>query len=253
MSNLLKMMNTASVSESLRPLALLAAGKTGADIERLVREVRAQCRRRAIPLTWNVLEEVLRQDDASLSDEVRHRIAVHEIGHALSYEMTGLGQVVSVRLHASGGKTEILLNRDRLQFAGGIGGNLTCILGGHAAETVVFGETLVGSGGGSHSDLGQATLLALELETALGLGGDAPLVYRMPTNPSETLLYNSGLADRVQKRLENAERQAVELLEPYRELISALGHRLVQVQALEGEAIRAALAACGGACEEGPS
>ncbi len=140
MSNLLKMMNTASVSESLRPLALLSAGKTGADIERLVREVRAQCRRRAIPLTWNVLEEVLRQDDASLSDEVRHRIAVHEIGHALSYEMTGLGQVVSVRLHASGGKTEILLNRDRLQFAGGIGGNLTCILGGHAAETVVFGR-----------------------------------------------------------------------------------------------------------------
>ncbi len=150
----------------------------------------------------------LRRDDGAFSDEVRYRIAVHEIGHALALEMTGLGEVVSVRLHASGGTTETLLNRDRLQFAEGIGGNLTCVLGGRAAETVVFGETLVGSGGGSHSDLGQATLLALELETALGLGGDVPLVYRMPTNPGETLLYNSALAERVQKRLENAERHA---------------------------------------------
>lgn len=239
-------MDMANAAESLRPLALLAAGKTGADIERLVREERARCRRKSLPLTWDVLEEALRRDDGAFSDEVRHRIAVHEIGHALSYEMTGLGQVVSVRLHASGGKTEALLNRDKLQFAMGIGGNLTCILGARAAELIVFGEALVGSGGGSHSDLGQATLLALELETALGLGGDAPLVYRMPINPSETLLYNTALADRVQKRLADAERRAIELLEPYREVISALGHRLVKAQALEGEAIRAALAACEG-------
>jgi cell division protease FtsH len=245
-------MNMANAAESLRPLALLAAGKTGADIERLVREERAQCRRKSLPLTWDVLEEALRRDDGAFSVEVRHRIAVHEIGHALAFEMTGLGEVVSVRLHASGGKTETLLNRDRLQFAEGICDNLTCILGGRAAETVVFRETLVGSGGGSHSDLGQATLLALELETALGLGGDAPLVYRMPINPSETLLYNTALADRVQKRLADAERRAIELLEPYREVISALGHRLLKAQALEGEAIRAALAAYAGAGEKGP-
>ncbi len=80
-----------------------------------------------------------------------------------------------------------------------------------------------------------------------------PLVFRMPTNPGETLLYNSTLAERVQKRLENAERHALELLEPYRELISDLGHRLIRAQALEGEAIRTALAACAGAGEEGPS
>ncbi len=253
MNNSVTMMNKASVAETLRPLALLAAGKTGADIERLVRELRAQCRRRALPLTWDALEDALRQDDASLSDEVRHRIAVHEIGHALSYEMTGLGQVASVRLHASGGKTEVLLDRNKLQFAEGIGGNLTCILGARAAELIVFGEALVGSGGGAQSDLAQATRISLELETALGLGEDARLLYRMPTNPSETLLYNSGLAERVQKRLEDAERRAIELLEPYRELISALGHRLVKAQALEGEAIRAALAAFAGIGNESPS
>lgn len=246
-------MNMANAAESLRPLALLAAGKTGADIERLVREERARCRRKSLPLTWDILEVALRRDEGAFSDEVRHRIAVHEIGHALAYEMTGLGQVVSVRLHASGGKTEALLDRDKLQFAEGIGGNLTCILGARAAELIVFGEALVGSGGGAQSDLAQATLIALELETALGLGGDAPLVYRMPINPSETLLYNSGLAERVQKRLENAELQAVELLEPYRELISSLGHRLVRAQVLEGEAIRVALAAFAGIGNEGPS
>ncbi len=105
-------------SGSLRPLALLAAGRTGADIERMVREVRARCRRKALPVTWDALEDALRQDEATFSDEVRYRIAVHEIGHALAFELMGLGEVVSVRLHVSGGKTETLLDRDRLQSVG---------------------------------------------------------------------------------------------------------------------------------------
>ncbi len=78
-------------SGSLRPLALLAAGRTGADIERMVREVRARCRRKALPVTWDALEDALRQDEATFSDEVRYRIAVHEIGHALAFELMAWG------------------------------------------------------------------------------------------------------------------------------------------------------------------
>ncbi len=227
--------------QALRPLALLAAGLSGADIERLVREVRARCRRKAEPLTWDALEVALKRDGGAFSDDVRYRIAVHEIGHALCYELTGVGNVISVRLHGLGGKTETLLDRERLQFAEGMLGNLIAVFGGRAAEAVVIGEKMVGSGGDLQSDLALATKIAVELETAFGLGEDHPLIYRPPTSAADMLHYNVPLAERVQGRLDWAERQAVDLLQPHRHLLETLGHQLVASRVLEGETIKEAL------------
>lgn len=228
--------------EALRPLALLAAGLSGADIERLVREVRSRCRRRGVPLSWDVLEAALKLDGGAFSDDVRYRIAVHEIGHALCYELTGLGKVISVRLHGLGGKTETLLDRERLQFAEGMLDNLVAVLGGRAAEAVVFGEKMVGSGGEPQSDLAVATRIAVELETAFGLGEDHPLIYRPPTSAVDMLHYNAPLAERVQARLDYAEKRAVDLLQPHRHLLETLGRQLVEAHVLEGAVIRTALA-----------
>lgn len=228
--------------EALRPLALLAAGLSGADIERLVREARARCRRKREPITWDVLEAALKRDGGAFSDEVRYRIAVHEIGHALCYEMTGLGKVVSVRLHGLGGKTETLIDREQLQFEQGMLDNLAAVLGGRAAEAVVFDEKMVGSGGDAQSDLSVATGIAVELETAFGLGEQHPLIFRPPTSAADMLLYNTPLADRVQARLDYAEQRAVDLLQQHRHLLESLGRQLVEAHVLEGEVIRTALA-----------
>ena len=46
--------------DGLRPLALLALGRTGADIERLVREVRRKLRREGRAMVWGDLETALR-------------------------------------------------------------------------------------------------------------------------------------------------------------------------------------------------
>lgn len=232
---------TKTSGEVLRPLALLAAGLSGADIERLVREVRACCRRRAEPVTWDVLEAALKRDGGAFSDDVRYRIAVHEIGHALCYELTGVGNVISVRLHGLGGKTETLIDREKLQFAEGMLDSLVSVFGGRAAEEIVFGEKMVGSGGDLQSDLALATSIAVELETAFGLGEDHPLIYRPPTSAADMLHYNVPLAERVQGRLDRAERQAVDLLEPHRHLLETLGRQLVASRVLEGETIREAL------------
>ena len=233
--------NKATTADTLRPLALLATGMRGADIERLIREVRARCRRKGEPLTWDLLEAALCQDDDGLSDAIRHRIAVHEIGHAFCYELTGVGNVISVRLHGLGGKTETVLDREKLQFEEGMLDNLVAIFGGRAAEEIVFGEKMVGSGGEPQSDLSLATRIAVELETAFGLGADHPLIYRPPTSAPDMLHYNAALAERVNGRLEQVEQRAEEMLLPYRELIEALGRQLVAARVLEGETIRAAL------------
>jgi cell division protease FtsH len=231
----------AAAAESLRPLALLATGMSGADIERLIREVRARCRRKGETFTWDILEKALRQDDDRLSDAIRHRIAVHEIGHALASELTGVGKVVSVRIHGLSGKTGAQVDRELAQFPEGMDVNLICILAGRAAEAVVFGDKALGSGGGEGSDLALATRIAIDLETAFGIGEGHPLLYRPPSTTGDILHYNPLLAERVHGRLEQAEQRAEELLRPHRELIEALGRQLVESRVLEGATIRAAL------------
>lgn len=228
-------------AEALRPLALLATGMSGADIERLVREVRARCRRQGEPLTWDILENALRREDDGPSDAIRQRIAVHEIGHTLCYELSGVGRVNTVRLHGLSGQTETLIDRERLQFPEGLQDHLVAIMGGRAAEFVVFGGRMVGSGGETQSDLALATRIAVDLETAFGIGGDLPLLYRPPSTTGDMLHYNPALADRVYGRLKQAEQRAGELLRPHRDLIEALGRQLVASRVLEGATIRAAL------------
>ncbi len=234
-------MNEATAADTQRPLALLATGMSGADIERLVREVRGRCRRKGETFTWDILEKALRRNDDSLSDAIRHRIAVHEIGHALASELTGVGKVVSVRIHGLSGKTETRVDRELAQFPEGMDANLICILAGRAAEAVVFGDKALGSGGGEGSDLALATRIAIDLETAFGIGDDHPLLYRPPGTTGDILHYNPVLAERVHGRLEQAEQRAAELLRPYGELIEALARQLVAARVLEGETIRAAL------------
>ena len=69
----------------LRHLALLAAGRTGADIERIVRELRANARRQKRPFDWSDLEAALRANGRrQLTPELARRIAIHEAGHALA-------------------------------------------------------------------------------------------------------------------------------------------------------------------------
>ncbi len=233
--------NEVTAADTLRPLALLATGMSGADIERLVREVRARCRRRGEPLTWEILEKALRRDDDGLSDAIRHRIAVHELGHALAYELTGVGKVVSVRIHGLSGKTEVQADRELAQFPKGVDASLVCMLAGRAAEAVVFGDKALGSGGGEGSDLALATRIAIDLETAFGIGDDLPLLYRPPSTIGDILHHNPALSERVHGRLEQAEQRAAELLRPYGELIEALARQLVAARVLEGETIRAAL------------
>jgi ATP-dependent Zn protease len=203
MSSTMKI-DEATTAEDLRPLALLATGMSGADIERLVREVRARCRRKGEPLTWDILEKALRRDDDGLSDAIRSRIAVHELGHALASELTGFGEVVSVRIHGLSGKTETRVDRELAQFPEGMDANLICILAGRAAEAVVFGDKALGSGGGEGSDLALATRIAIDLETAFGIGDDLPLLYRPPSSTGDILHYNPALSKRVHGRLEQA-------------------------------------------------
>jgi cell division protease FtsH len=225
--------------DDLSALALLADGLTGADIERLIREVRAQCRRGREPMTWDKLTEALRRARPAPPAQLMLPIAIHEIGHALAYELFGIGQVKSVQIGGeSGGQTRVTMHTERVQDEVGIMRMISCLLAGRAAEQLIIGSTMIGSGGVEDSDLGRATRLAVELETAYGLSEDMPLLYRPPANPGEALLYQPLLARRVDARLTLAATEVEAELRRHLNLLSRLAGLLVECTIIGGDEIR---------------
>jgi cell division protease FtsH len=226
---------------SLRPLALLAAGATGADIERLVREARAKARRSQRPLEWRDIENALLALSRPPQPVLDWQIAVHELGHAVAYVVLGIGKVSTIRLGGKGGEVAVSIDVARLQDEQGLMKLIAATLAGRTAERVILGRTLVGAGGGQESDLARATQLAFDAETSLGLSDEMPLVYRAPVNPTDALLYNPILASRVSKRLEAAEVIAHEVLERHRTIVETLAKRLQIDRVLEGRDVMDAL------------
>jgi ATP-dependent Zn protease len=158
------------VCNSLKPLALAAAGRTGADIERVIREARQKARRQNRQMTYDDIMAALTAGQSSMGPELLWRIAVHESGHALVTILFGIADIQTVSVgNGQGGfvdsltKTGMVENEDWLQKL------IACLLAGRAAETLIFGDTSIGSGGTSASDLARATKLATDAEASLGL------------------------------------------------------------------------------------
>lgn len=240
--------NNQSRMDALKPLALLAGGMTGADIERLVRELhgrsRRRCDRHAKSISWTDLEQALLTGKNVPCADLARRIAVHELGHAIAYECLGVARVMLVRVGGEkGGETRTALNSEAIQEEDGVMHWIACLLAGQAAEKLFFGSALMGAGGSAESDLARATSIALDLETGFGVAADMPLVYRRPGNPTESLLYNPLLADRVNRRLETANEMARNALTPRQDVITNLADVLAREIVIDGDRLREAMQA----------
>jgi cell division protease FtsH len=228
---------------SLKPLALLSAGMSGADIERIVRELRGQCRRQETNLTWAALEAGLLRGKNRPSPSVALQIAVHELGHALAYEGFGVATVVLVRVGGDrGGETHTALNTEFVQDEAGLMKWIACLLAARTAEMLIFGSALAGAGGSDDSDLARATQIAVGLETSHGTAEDMPLLYRPPRSPAEALLYSPLFAERVNRRLETAEAMAKAFLSENLALLTALTDRLAEQIVIDGDELRTLIA-----------
>jgi ATP-dependent Zn protease len=236
----------------LRRLALLAAGRTGADIERLVHEARQRARRERRSMTWDDLEKAIRQRQPRLPNDLRWRVAVHESGHSIASLHLGVAEVQQLSIEASetrlgflaaAAATAILTEARAL--------DMLCLhLAGRAAEEVILGSISLGSGGSAGSDLAIATELALALETRVGRGSAWPLLYRDATTIPALLFVEPGLADRVSTRLDEASARARRLVADHKDELLALANALVERGTLEGPEIAALVTAAQSA---GPS
>jgi ATP-dependent Zn protease len=207
------------------------------------REARRKARRDRRPLAFADLVEAFGGEQLARPPEVRRRMAVHEAGHVLVHQALDQGTIslISIEvLHGGVVRTETV--EHSLQTEGAAMAMIAVKLGGRAAELLVFGDPIAGSGGLPESDLAAATAVAVEMETSLGFSRRRPLLYRRMADRSHLLTLDRELAADVNARLEHAHDEAIDILMRHRDAHLWLADEIERRGVLDNEVLDAVIA-----------
>jgi cell division protease FtsH len=245
----------------LELLATRTSGLTGADLANLVNEaalMAARNHRQAILMAdFEVaFERVLvglEKRSRVLNPIERQTVAYHEVGHALvGALMTGRGKVEKISIVPRGvgalGYTLQMPDEDRfLMMEDEIRGQIATLLGGRAAESVVFGKVSTGAS----DDIQKATNLAEKAITLYGMSDLGPIAFAGSqsqfldgdTNTRRAVSGNvSTEIDRlIKETIDRANNMAVAILTQNRELLESTTQILLDREVLEGESLRVIL------------
>lgn len=214
---------TALEKADLMPLALAAAGKTGADVEAFVKRAKASARRGRRDLGMPDILEQIREGAPDLPPDLRRRISIHEAGHVLVGRALKTGVFIAASINHAGGEAAFFDAVAMSSTASEIDNTICLLLAGRAAERLTLGDFSVGSGVDEGSDLARATSLSEMLETkGAGVTGNLYL----PDDMVRNLLQVPGLINAVKARLDKAEARATSILEANRTLLDRVAARL---------------------------
>jgi ATP-dependent Zn protease len=243
-----------------RSLAEMAFGLNAADVEFFVRGGARRARRASRPVAQvDLMAEVTRRprrpDSAPLlTPDEMHRVAVHEAGHTVARLISSTGGAdlafasIVPRLDGSLGftasvpaNTRVLTRRTMLE-------QLETVLGGRAAEEVVFGADDIGAGAGgpaSNSDLAVATRLATLIVCQSGLGDDGLLRWTTEPTPEQE--------DKIDDVIGEAYRSIRTRLQACRSLLDHVAAALEDKQELSGNELRLLAESVGPAAGAAPT
>ncbi len=220
--------------------ALAATGMTGAEVAATVRDARAIARRHKRELVVDDLLTAIHNRRPSIDKSLHWQIAVHECGHAIAGYMTGRAIPHLLTIHGNGGAAAMSRVPSALRRSD-YEKDLVLLIGGRAAEKLVFDAPSGGAGGDAESDLAQATKIATAIESSYGLG-DSGLVWDgSPEQAFEKMRFDRNLRDRVQKHLEAAEKTAMTILQTHHKLLLEMGKSLLETGVLTGEVLQSYL------------
>jgi cell division protease FtsH len=242
----------------LRAIATRTPGFAGADLANLVNEaalLAARNQRQAVSQAdfAEAIERVvagLEKKSRVLNEKEKKIVAYHEVGHALVGSlMPGSGRIEKISIVSRGmaalGYTLQLPTEDRfLMDEAELRGQIATLLGGRAAEEIVFNSVTTGAS----NDLQRATDLAEQMVTTFGMSKIlGPLAYQQGTrpmflgdgmpNPRRSMSEETAQAiDReVKEIVEAAHQQALETLKQNRDLLETITTQLLETEAIEGE------------------
>lgn len=164
--------------EDLREVTDKLRLATPADLEKLARSAKRAARIHKRQVTLSDIDAAL-PAKIPLPEDVVLRICVHEVGHALMAIESGTADIISVKVEShmiqgeevqDGGRLQYKMRNEALPTEKDLLAKIRIMLGGTAAEEVVFGNRSIGAGGVEGSDLDQATRLAYRFAGSYGLG-----------------------------------------------------------------------------------
>ncbi|HEY8476760.1 MAG TPA: ATP-dependent zinc metalloprotease FtsH [Chloroflexota bacterium] len=240
----------------LSVVARQTAGLTGADLANLVNEaaIVAARHRREVITNEDVAEGLDRllagpRRNRVLGEEERRLTAYHEVGHALvGFALQGAERVHRISIVArgtAGGYTRFLHEDRHLWSRSQFRATLACMLGGRAAEELVFGDVTTGAS----DDLQKATQLARRMVGEFGmsetLGPVAFMHGDVVHDGLEARGYGEDVARIIDAEVARLVNEALDLaknvLSERRAALEATAHALMEQETLEGERLEALL------------
>jgi cell division protease FtsH len=242
---------------NLERLAAATVGLTGADIRNIVNEAALWAARhdktrvgmadfdyaRDKVLIGSKREEVLQQDE-------KEKTAYHEAGHTIAaWFLPGAKRVHKVTIIPRGrslGSTQILPSEDRVSMSQSeLHDELVMLLGGRAAEKLIYDQTTVGA----ENDLERATSLARRMVTHWGMSSKlGPVSYK--TSDDDPFLgreihqqrqfsehTQEMIDDEVSQILKLADNRAFKILEEKKDLLEGLKVGLMKREELDEKEI----------------
>jgi cell division protease FtsH len=241
----------------LRRIAAATAGFSGADLSNVLNEAALlTARRQAVEITQADLEEAIEKVIAGperksrrLSEEDKRRVAYHEVGHALIAAHTSHADPVHKisivpRGRAALGYTLQLPTEDQfLLTRSELVDRLRGLLGGRAAEEIVFGEVSTGA----QNDLERATALARQMMAMYGMSGRIGLAscaqrQAVFLNSSESQIQRDcseqtarEIDEEVRDLLARSYDEAKEILSVHRDEVELVTAELIKNEAMDGQ------------------
>jgi cell division protease FtsH len=247
----------------LEALARQTPGFVGADIESLVNEaaiLAARRNRKTIGQAefQEAVERVIAGPERRsrvITDEEKEVVAYHEAGHALAAAKTPeadkVRKVTIIARGMAGGYTMILPDEDRyLANKAKFEAELVTMLGGRAAEEVVFNRATTGAS----NDLERATELARKMVVEYGMSSElGPLTYGereelvfLGRSMSEHRNYSESVARKIDSEIraiiQVSYQRALAIMSTHREVLDKLAEQLIQKETLGEKDVEALLA-----------
>ena len=246
----------------LAKLAARTPGFAGADLANLINEAALLAARQDRPAVTmadfnEAIERVLtglEKKSRVLNEIEKKTVAYHEVGHAIiGTLMPGTDTVEKISIVPRGvgalGYTLQLPEEDRfLMIEDEIRGRITTLLGGRAAEELIFGKVSTGAS----DDIQKATDLAERFVTLYGMSDRlGPIAFEKIqqqfleglTNPRRQV--SPQIAEEIDREvkaiIDGAHQVALNILRENKELLTATAQVLLEQEILEGEQLRSQL------------
>ncbi len=238
-------------------------GFSGADLANLVNEAAIHATRRGADAIeaqdfTAAYDKIVLGDprEAKLDASEKQRVAVHEAGHAivahLSPNAERLHRVSIIPRGMALGVTQQTPGADRhIMTKSQLESKLRVLMGGHAAESVVFGDTSTGA----ENDLKQATELASKMVSHFGMSERLGPVYyehgvehpflgqRLATDGGTSDATIHAIESETRLLLVEAENAAQTVIRDHRQLFDDLVAALLRQETLERDELLSLLAA----------